>query len=236
MKISEENITRDCEEPEIYNELLRLDNKHILELGCGRAELTRDIASSGAGRRLTAYEIDEIQHKKNLEITDLPNVNFKHGAAEAIGEDDGSVDIAFMFKSLHHVPIDSMSSAFNEIHRVLTGEGLFYISEPIFAGEFNEILRLFHDEQAVRAAAFDAEKSAITSGQFKLIKQVFFNASMQFDDFAAFEKLVLGVTHTEFNLTDELFEEVKQKFMPHLGPEGALFKMPIRVDLLEAVK
>ena len=37
--------------------------------------------------------------------------------------------------------------------RVLRPCGLVYISEPIYAGNFNDILRLFHDEQAVRLAA-----------------------------------------------------------------------------------
>ncbi|MDX1811947.1 MAG: class I SAM-dependent methyltransferase [Gammaproteobacteria bacterium] len=236
MYIKVENIERFCEEPEIFNELIALDDKHVLELGCGRADLTRTIASNGAGRKVTAYEIDEIQHGKNLEITDLPNVTFKHGAAESIAEEDNSADVAFMFKSLHHVPLDAMDAAFDEIQRVLKASGKLYVSEPIFAGEFNEILRMFHNEESVRAAAFEAEKRAISSGKFKLAKQVFFNAPMHFPDFEAFEKLVLGVTHTDFNLTDELFEEVKQKFLPHLGDEGAHFRMPIRVDLLEVVK
>lgn len=236
MILVKESIERFCEEPEVFNELLSLDNKHIIELGCGKADLTRNIATSGEGRRVTAFEIDEIQHSENLKVTDLHNVTFKHGAAESIAEGDDSADVAFMFKSLHHVPIDAMPLAFSEIHRVLNNKGMLYISEPIFAGEFNEILRLFHDEQAVRTAAFNAEKEAVASGKFKLLEQVFFNAPMHFEDFAAFEKLILGVTHTDFVLSDELFEEVKTKFEQHLGDDGAHFKMPIRVDLLQVVK
>ena len=235
MKISSENIDRLCEESEIISELLALDNRHIVELGCGKADLTRKIATSGEGRQITAFEIDSIQHAENIKITDLPNVTFRHGAAESIDLPDGSVDVAFMFKSLHHVPIDSMSQAFAEIHRVLNPGGFLYVSEPIFSGEFNEILRLFHNEEKVRQAAFDAEKQAIASGKFSLVKETFFNAPMKFDDFAAFEKLVLGVTHTDFVLSDEVMQQVRDRFMRHLGADGAHFKMPIRVDLLQAV-
>ena len=236
MIIAKESIERSCEEPQIFNELLSLDNKHIIELGCGKADITRNIATNGIGRRVTAYETDETQHAENLKVADLPNVTFQYGAAEAIAQEDNSADIVFMFKSLHHVPIESMGAAFSEIHRVLNTNGLLYISEPIFAGEFNDILRLFHNEETVRTAAFNAEKEAVASGKFKLVKQVFFNAPMHFEDFTAFEKLILGVTHTDFVLSPEVFDEVKKKFEGHLSADGVHFKMPIRVDLLQVVK
>ena len=235
MIIAKESIEISCEEPQIFNDLLSLDNKHIIELGCGKADITRNIATNGIGRRVTAYETDETQHTENLKVADLPNVTFKYGAAETITEEDNSADIIFMFKSLHHVPIDAMSTAFSEIHRVLNSQGFLYISEPVFAGEFIEILRLFHNEEAVRTAAFNAETAAVASGKFKLVEQVFFNAPMHFENFAAFEKLVLGVTHTDFVLSPEIFDEVKHKFEGHLSADGAHFKMPIRVDLLQVV-
>ena len=236
MKISIDNIDAIREEPDVFNELLALDNKQIIELGCGKADLTRAIATGGEGRTVTAFEVDEIQHRENEKIADLPNVKFMYGGAQKIAVDDSSADVVFMFKSLHHVPLNMMGESFSEIHRVLKPDGYVYVSEPIFAGEFNEILRLFHDEEAVRSAAFEAEKNAVASGKFKLASQTFFNAAMHFEDFTAFEKLVLGVTHTDFDLTSELMADVKKKFESHLGEDGAHFQMPIRVDLLQCVK
>jgi len=61
MKIAAEHIDTNCPEAEIYNRLLLLDNKHILELGCGSADITRNIATSGADRKITALEVDEIE-------------------------------------------------------------------------------------------------------------------------------------------------------------------------------
>ena len=63
MKISAEQIDVNCPESEIYNRLLSLDNKNILELGCGCAEITRTIATSGTNRNITALEVDEIAHE-----------------------------------------------------------------------------------------------------------------------------------------------------------------------------
>ena len=233
MKISADNIEVSCVESEIYNRLLELDGKHILELGCGCAEITRNIATSGADRIITALEVDEIAHEKNLQITDLPNVTFGLSGAQAIPLDDESVDVAFMFKSLHHVPLDLMEPSMREIRRVLKPAGLVYISEPVFAGDFNEILRLFHDEQKVREAAFSIIKKVVNEGLFKLVEETFFNSPMKFENFTDFENKVLKVTHTNHALDEDVYSLVKHRFEDHAGDHGAYFLMPIRVDLLQ---
>jgi len=233
MKIAIESVERACPESEIFENRLSLDNKQILELGCGRADLTRVIATTGSGRQIIALEVDEIQHTKNLEIDDLPNVTFNLAGAESIPVEDASIDVVMMFKSLHHVPIDFMPQGLSEVHRVLKPGGMAYISEPVFAGEFNEILRLFHDEEKVRQAAFKSVVNAVESGKFKLLEQIFFNAPMAFENFDAFEQQVIGVTHTDHQLSPEVHEQVKQRFTRNLGPDGAKFLMPIRVDLLQ---
>jgi len=176
MKISAEQIDTNCPESDVYNRMLSLDNKHLLELGCGSADITRNIATSGADRKMTALEVDEIAHQKNLQITDLPNVTFKLSGAQKIPLEDESVDVVFMFKSLHHVPMDLMEASMHEIRRVLRPGGLAYISEPVFAGDFNEILRLFHDEEIVREAAFNTVKKVVDDGLFDLVEETFFNS------------------------------------------------------------
>jgi len=233
MKIAADKIDVNCSEPDIYNRLLMLDNKHILELGCGSAVITRNIATAGTDRKIIALEVDEIAHQKNLQITDLPNVTFALSGAQKIPLEDASVDIVFMFKSLHHVPLELMGKAMHEINRVLKPGGLVYISEPVFAGEFNEILRLFHDEQKVREAAFDAVKKAVDEGLFKLVEETFFNSPMKFENFAEFETNVINVTHSNHKLDEDLHDLVKQRFEQHIGDDGAHFLMPIRVDLLQ---
>ena len=150
MKIAASQIDITCPEADIYNRLLSLDNKHMVELGCGAANITRNIAESGSNRKISAFEVDEIAHQKNLQIDDLQNVTFGLAGAQDIPLQDESVDVVFMFKSLHHVPVELMSASMQEIRRVLKPGGFAYISEPIFAGKFNDILRLFHDEEIVR--------------------------------------------------------------------------------------
>jgi ubiquinone/menaquinone biosynthesis C-methylase UbiE len=229
MHISNPEANPVTNEVEIIDELLHLQGATVLELGCGKAEKTRIVAQKAAS--VLALEVDETQLAKNNAITDLPNVHFAHGGAEKIPAGDSKFDIVLMFKSLHHVPNELMDSAFSEIRRVLKPGGVAYISEPVFAGSFNEILRLFHDERAVREAAFAAEQRALASGRLALVTQKFFQQPMRFESFGEFEEQVIKVTHTEHKLSAETLEKVRSKFNEHMAREGATFHMPIRVDL-----
>jgi len=236
MQLQHEHIDRICDESEIWNELLTLKGTDVLELGCGTAELTRQIATGCSGCRITAMEVDEIQHAKNLQITDLRNVRFVAGGAEAIPADDANFDAVLMFKSLHHVPVDKMDVAMHEIRRVLRPGGYAYISEPIFAGDFNDILRQFHDEELVRKAAFEAVKNTVEDGRFTLVDEVFFLSSMHFKNFAEFEEKVIGVSHSQHQLSAAVYESVRHDVNRAMSDDGAQFLMPMRVDLLEVAK
>jgi SAM-dependent methyltransferase len=232
MKIADATAELICDEYEVIVAELPLAGAQVLELGCGKAEKTRTIAQSGKVAGLLALEVDAIQHEKNQQIRDLPNVDFRQGAAEAIPAADGSFDIVMMFKSLHHVPTGKMDLALSELQRVLKPGGLAWISEPVYAGEFNEILRLFHDEREVREAAFSAVRRAIDAGRFQLVRQRFFSTPGHFDSFEQFEERIIRVTHTDHQLTPELHTTVRRKFEAHLTPMGANFQNPLRVDIL----
>jgi SAM-dependent methyltransferase len=230
MRISDSEANLVANEADILDELLHLEGAMILELGCGKAEKTRIVAQKAAA--VLALEVDETQLAKNITITDLPNVRFAQGGAEKIPAADSNFDIVLMFKSLHHVPAELMDSVFFEIRRVLKPGGVAYISEPVYSGDFNEILKLFHDEKAVREAAFAAEQRAVSSGRLALVSQKFFLQPMHYVNFGQYEEQVLKVTHTEHKLSVETLEKVRSKFNGYMTQEGATFHMPIRVDML----
>ncbi len=218
---------------ELMASRLPLAEARVLELGCGRAVITRKLAEGFPVAEIIATEVDDIQHEKNLQITDLPRVRFQYGGAEAIELADDSVDIAIMLKSLHHIPVGSMDRALAEIARVLRPGGLAYISEPVYAGPFNDILKLFNDEQRVRQAAFEAVRRAVESELLALAEELHFDNPSRFEGFEEFEQRVLGATHTEFSIDDELYARIRAEFLPHIGSDGiAEFFNPHRLDLL----
>ncbi len=232
MRIANSSPAPAVNEVKLMLDRLPFDGARVLELGCGRAEKTRLLAETGRPNEIIALEVDQIQHAKNLQASDLPTVRFAQGGAEAIPADDASVDIVLMFKSLHHVPIALMDQALGEIARVLRPGGLAWISEPVYGGDLNEVFRLFHDEKAVREAAFAAVSRAVSTGGLRLQEQLFFNTRSFFESFEQFDSRMIRVTHSNHQLSPELYAAVRERFNSFMTPEGATFINPQRVDLL----
>ena len=235
MKIADPAQDMLVNEVELMLAELPFDGASVLELGCGKAEKTRLLAETGRLKEIVALEVDDIQHRRNLQISDLPKVQFRRGGAEAIPAADSSFDIVLMFKSLHHVPMEHMDAALGEIARVLKPGGLAWISEPVFAGDLNEVFRLFHDEKIVREAAFAAIRKAVDAGRLSLEKQHFFNTRSYFENFNQFDQRMIQVTHSNHQLAPALYQRVKEKFESYLTADGANFLNPQRVDLLRKV-
>ncbi len=211
---------------------LDLKEAEILELGCGAGELARAVAAAHPRASLTALEVDGVQHTANLAGAQLPNLVFAEGSAERIPLGDESFDVVLVIKALHHVPADRLDKALSEIRRVLKPGGQAYIAEPVFAGAFNEIMRVFHDEEQPRLAAFEAVKKAVAKGGMALEAETFFFAPLHVADFADFERRFIQVTHSELRLTKAQMEQVQKKFTQHMSPKGAHFKVPMRADVL----
>ena len=127
----------------------------VLEIGSGAATRTEQIARHTDVKAIVAAEIDPVAHSKNLE-KQVNKVRFESFGAQQIPYESESFDVVIMLKSLHHVPGTMMRQSLSEIHRVLKMGGLAYLSEPVFQGDLNEVIRMFHDEEAVRKAAFES--------------------------------------------------------------------------------
>lgn len=235
MQLLSDSFPRLSGDREMLESLLMLDGKRLVELGCGGAANTRMIAQGGAGRQVIAFEVDARQHAANLAAAQLPNLDFRYGGAESIALPDHSVDVVYLFKSLHHVPRAALGRALAEIHRVLVPGGHLYVAEPLFMGAFNDLIRLFHDEEAVRRAAFEALCAAVDLGLFEPVTEVFYRAPSSYRDFADFEQRMIGATHTEHRLTPDVHEEVARRFAAHCTAGGARFENPMRADLLRRV-
>jgi SAM-dependent methyltransferase len=232
MRINDPDQYRTVEEPDIIAELVDIRGARVLELGCGAAHMTRLLVERFGAHSVLATEVDRIQHEKNLRTDDLPQVRFAIGGAEAIDAADEEFDLVFMFKSLHHVPIDMMDRSLGEIHRVLRPGGAAWFTEPVYWGPFNALLSMIHDEREARQAAFDALANAVERGDFVCEAEVFFQSPGSYPSWASFAGRFLDVTHTALDLDDTRRGEIRAAFERHLTPTGAHFLRPHRVDLL----
>jgi hypothetical protein len=118
------------------------------------------------------------------------------------------------------------------VARVLRPGGWFYVSEPIYAGALNELIRLFNDEGAVRAAAQAALDRAVARGRFSALSEHRFAQAVAYPHFDSFEQRMMRPSFADHRLTPELIDAVRQRFAPHCGPQGAHFVRPMHVRLL----
>jgi ubiquinone/menaquinone biosynthesis C-methylase UbiE len=220
-------------EVEMMERLLPLEGAKVIELGCGAAWITRQLAQRYPNSRFCATEVDRQQHEKNLQLTIPGNLTFQFGGAQEIDAADGSVDIVWMLKSLHHVPESLLSAAMEEIVRVLRPAGLAYFSEPVYSGPFNDLMRLVHDEKLVRERAFKTLYDLVESGAMHLKGEYFFNVLGCYESWQQFEDRFLNITHTKLSIDQARYAEIRQRFLSHMGPKGAEFLKPHRVDLLQ---
>ncbi|HMO45580.1 MAG TPA: class I SAM-dependent methyltransferase [Rubrivivax sp.] len=220
------------DELELLAELLPLQRGlQIVELGCGNARLARALLRRFPACRVSALEVDARQHAKNL-AEPQPGLSFVAAPAQAIPFADAGFDLALMLKSLHHVPLPAMDAALAEARRVLRARGVLYVSEPVYDGPLNEIVRLFNDEGTVRAAAQAALDRALAGGGWDAVLERRFHTAVQFRDFADFERRMVDVSFAERHLDDALRAQVRARFEPHLGPDGARFVRPMQLRLL----
>nr|WP_051379145.1 class I SAM-dependent methyltransferase [Derxia gummosa] len=215
-------------ELDVIDELCQPAKLNIIELGCGAARVARDLLDRYPEARMTCLEVDAIQHEKNL-ASPRERLEFVAAGAQAIPFPDAGFDLALMLKSLHHVPMPLMAQALAEVARVLRPGGMLYVSEPMYEGAFNDIIKLYNDEGEVRAAAQAALDAALEAGLFTEVISGRFDAPRGYRDFAEFEARMMRPSFADHRIDDAKLAEVRAAFEPHLKDDGAKFLQPMLV-------
>jgi SAM-dependent methyltransferase len=219
------------DELDVLAALVPIARRDIVELGCGAAKLARSLLERHPDSRVTGLEVDERQHAKNL-ASPQAGLQFVAAGAQSIPVADASFDVALMLKSLHHVPMPLLSQALTEVARVLRPRGHLYVSEPVYDGPLNDVVRLFNDEGVVRAAAQAAVDAALTTGVWEQVAERFFMMPASFTDFADFEQRMMRPTFADHRIDDGKLAEVSAAFTPHMKADGAHFTRPMHVRVL----
>ena len=216
----------------VLDALVPLKGQRIIELGCGNARLARTVLERFTDSEWVGLEVDQRQHAKNV-AAPQDRLQFVAAGAQEIPFGDASFDLAVMLKSLHHVPLDLLARALKEIARVLRPGAHLYVSEPVYAGDLNTIIRHFNDEGIVRAAAQQALDQALQGGDWTQVAERRFDVPVQFRDFADFEQRMMRPTYADHQLDEEKIATVRAAFEPHCSAAGARFTRPMHVRLLQ---
>lgn len=131
-----------------------LENKNILEIGCGDGRVTAMMV----GRPASITAIDTNEESLISARETVTGVDFQTGSGECLKFPDKSFDVVIFTLSLHH---QDSQIALEEAARVLKDEGRILVLEPLNDGEIEEICYYFHDERQELAKA---EKAINESG------------------------------------------------------------------------
>ena len=220
------------DELELLNALVPLQAQDVIELGCGAARLARSLLKRWPQCTVTGLEVDAVQHTKNL-ANPQDRLSFVAAGAQAVPFADASFDLALMLKSLHHVPMAAMDQALEEVARVLRPGGFLYVSEPIYGGAMNELVRLYNDEGVVRPAAQAALDRALATGQYwDAVTERRFAQAAHFASFEDFAQRMMYPSFADHKVDEAMLAKVRAVFEPHCGAHGADFARPMHVRLL----
>lgn len=206
-----------------------LGGKEVLEIGCGKGRITRDLARHA--RRVVATDPDSTALQSALTAVDAGNVEFVHAPAGVPEFPAGSFDAVIYSLSLHHVPVDQMNGSLCKAAGMLRNDGVIVVVEPGDSGSFTEVKERFAagsgDERPARQAALCAMQQL--EGWSKGAT-VHFRTLFQFaDDEDFFSTLLTG--HRQH--ADSFIHEVKVFLEKYRTADGIILEADRQLNLLK---
>ena len=219
---------------DIIEQLRPVTGLDLVDVGCGRGDLTRQLA--GRGARVVGAEPDPVQAVRNRTSVPIPGVCFVEAPGQDLPIDDCSVDGVILRFSLNHVPADLMDLALLEAVRVLRpGNGFLLVMEPLLTGSLEALYKPFHDETKMRILACKALKRT-AEPRFENAREYRFEETVAYADFTAFVDEVTGSTYSGIVREDVETPEIRTLFERGKSAEGFVFTQHVRVNLYSAPK
>ncbi|KAF0216937.1 MAG: hypothetical protein FD174_3492 [Geobacteraceae bacterium] len=116
-------------------------DKVILEVGCGKGRVTRDLARFA--RKVVATDPDEAALQQARAAITSENVEFVRCRGEALRFPPNSFDVAVYPLSLHHIPSEAMVASLAQAMGCLREGGCVIVIEPGEGGAMNEAKERF---------------------------------------------------------------------------------------------
>jgi len=217
-----------CTDLEALDKILSVSGCFLIDAGCGNMHLSRALAERGAS--VLGIDPDPVQAAMNRQADTVADVGFAETGADAIPVESNSVDGIVFPYSLHHVPSELYPAVFKEVSRVLKPDGFLYVIEPVAQGDLNEVMRLFHDEHAVRQAAQSA-LDTLAAPNFKAIDVITYRIPVQYDSWEAYATRYANKSYnTNYTESQVRSDAVKQRFLELGAPNGFRFESPMKVS------
>ncbi len=193
-------MTQILKHTQVFDRLLPLAGRLVVEVGAGDGALARRFAREGAGgviavepsrAMLAAGRAASAKAAAERGQTAAPA--YVGGVAEALPFADAVADAVVFLNAFHHVPTAAMGPAVAEAARVLRPGGRLLVVEPLAAGAYFELVRAVEDETAVRAAAYACLVEAGRGPGFRLAQEIEYDAPVRHRDFDAWRRRFIAV-------------------------------------------
>ncbi len=214
---------------EVLKRFVSVEGRFVIDAGCGGLTWTRHLSDQGA--RVLAIDPDPVQAELNRAADPIPNVEFEEAGAEQIPLDRCSVDGVFFSYSLHHIPARIHPRVFEEVRRVLKPEGFLYVIEPADC-PINEVMKLFHNEDRERAAAWKSLEQ-LADDSFRSAQVVTYHGYSQYDSFDDFAGQFSNRSFNSLYTEAEVRSPEVQEAFERLGHPDYRFKSSKRVMYLQ---
>ena len=141
---------------------LKIKNKNILEVGCGRGGGIKKISKYFNFKEIHACDLNQ-ENIKYCKSNNKTNINFKVSNAESLNYEDNYFDIVINVESSHNY--ENYPLFFNEVKRVLKSDGIFLYTDagtainhfPAFFYLFKNIIRTDITKNVANACKDDIE-------------------------------------------------------------------------------
>jgi len=215
----------------VIAETLDIAGKHILDVGSGEGEVTREMAQAGA--HVIGVDPNPKQIAKVSTIKCVGDETYIEAPGEKLPFPDASTDIVVFNNSLHHVPVEHQKKALEEAARVLKPGGHLFVAEPLAEGPGHELSKIFNDESKIRASAYEAIQH-IASTQMQQIKEFFYTKTNTHKSLEAYRERSLRRDPNRETEYEAKKDEVRRVFetVGIKTDQGVTFEQPIRVNLL----
>jgi len=205
-----------------------LSRKVVLEIGCGKGRITRDLAKHA--KHVVASDPDAVSlETARTTITD-ENVEFVRAPAGVPDLPAKSFDMAIYTLSLHHVPAAEMSNSLHKAAKFLEKDGVILVVEPGTTGSFTEVEERF----GVGCGNERSEKNAAILAMcdfegWMMGETIHFCTQFQFDNYDDFfDNMLFGYRQQPENF----IEEVKSYLSRHRTVNGIILEAERRLNVL----
>jgi ubiquinone/menaquinone biosynthesis C-methylase UbiE len=217
----------ECSDIEVFDRLLSVAGKGVVDVGCGSGEFAALLAERGGN----VFGVEPtLKEPRSVPMAGTGTLHLEPGTAEALPVADQASDLVIFKYSLHHVPVASMPAALAEALRVLKPDGYLYIAEPIPEGSFHQVIRSFHDESTVQRAAEQALSTTLAS-RFRVAESYRYTTATRYQDFAGFVADMAAKDYNDYRPADAGSATVRRAFEACRVGRQYVLSQPIRVNL-----